>query len=183
MLISLIFNGFFYAYEQFLLKKHSINPMQMVGYEGIFGLILITIITTILSFIPCHFGEKTCVFDSEDQPFIELPFVFFKELFDHIELLIMVIAGLSLLAVYNLNGLRITKMFDALTRSLLNITKTSAVWVVGIIITIIANGNEDFKIESLNVGVNLVKAVGFSVIIVGTMIYNKLIFKQYFAKE
>lgn len=95
----------------------------------------------------------------------------------------MVIAGLSLLAVYNLNGLRITKMFDALTRSLLNITKTSAVWVVGIIITIIANGNEDYKIESLNVGVNLVKAVGFTVIILGTMIYNKLIFKQYFAIE
>jgi len=95
----------------------------------------------------------------------------------------MVIAGLSLLAVYNLNGLRITKMFDALTRSLLNITKTSAVWVVGIIITIIANGNEDYKIESLNVGVNLVKAVGFTVIIFGTMIYNKLIFKQYFAIE
>lgn len=95
----------------------------------------------------------------------------------------MSIAGLSLLAVYNLNGLRITKMFDALTRSLLNITKTSAVWVVGIIITIIANDNADYKIESLNVGVNLVKAVGFTVIIVGTMIYNKLIFKQYFAKE
>lgn len=90
---------------------------------------------------------------------------------------------MSLLAVYNLNGLRITKMFDALTRSLLNITKTSAVWVVGIIITIIANDNADYKIESLNVGVNLVKAVGFTVIIVGTMIYNKLIFKQYFAKE
>lgn len=95
----------------------------------------------------------------------------------------MVIAGLSLLAVYNLNGLRITKMFDALTRSLLNITKTSAVWVVGIIITIIAQDNADFKIESLNVGVNLVKAVGFAVIIVGTMIYNKLILKQYFANE
>lgn len=107
--------------------------------------------------------------------------MFFKELFDHIELLIMVVLGLSLLAVYNLNGLRITKMFDALTRSLLNITKTSAVWVVGILITIIANGNADFKIESLNVGVNLVKAVGFTVIIVGTMIYNKLLFKKYFA--
>lgn len=64
MLISLVFNGFFYAYEQFLLKKHSINPMQMVGFEGIFGMIIILVITTILSFIPCHFGEKTCVFDS-----------------------------------------------------------------------------------------------------------------------
>jgi hypothetical protein len=80
-----------------------------------------------------------------------------------------------------LNGLRITKMFDALTRSLLNITKTSVVWVVGIIITLAANGNEDYKLESLNIGVSLVKALGFAVIILGTLIYNKLIFKKYFA--
>lgn len=72
-------------------------------------------------------------------------------------------------------------MFDALTRSLLNITKTAAIWVVGIVITLIANGDPDFKIESLNVGVNLVKVVGFAVIITGTLIYNKLIFKKYFA--
>ena len=56
MLISLIFNGFFYAYEQFLLKKHSINPMQMVGYEGLFGMVIIFVATTILSFVPCSFG-------------------------------------------------------------------------------------------------------------------------------
>lgn len=95
----------------------------------------------------------------------------------------MVVLGLSSLAVYNFNGLKITKMFDALTRSLLNITKTSVIWVVGIIITISANGNNDFKIESLNIEVNLVKAVGFAVIIVGTLIYNKLILKKYFALE
>jgi len=29
-------------------------------------------------------------------------------------------------------------MFDALTRSLLNVTKTAAIWVVGIIITLFA---------------------------------------------
>ena len=74
-------------------------------------------------------------------------------------------------------------MFDALTRSLLNITKTSVIWLVGIIITLAANGDPDFKIESLNIGVNLVKAVGFTVIIFGTLIYNKLIFKKYFSTE
>ncbi len=96
----------------------------------------------------------------------------------------MIVLGLSSLAIYNLNGLKITKMFDALTRSLLNITKTSVIWVVGITITIMAGSdNADFKIESLNVGVNLVKAVGFAVIIVGTLIYNKLIFKKYFSPE
>ena len=72
-------------------------------------------------------------------------------------------------------------MFDALTRSLLNVTKTSVIWIVGIIITLSADGNADLKLESLNIVVNLVKAIGFAVIITGTLIYNKLIFKQIFA--
>jgi hypothetical protein len=74
-------------------------------------------------------------------------------------------------------------MFDALTRSLLNVTKTSVIWVVGIIITLSADGNPDLKLESLNIMVNLVKAAGFAVIITGTLIYNQLIFKQFFATE
>jgi hypothetical protein len=58
----------------------------------------------------------------------------------------MTISGLISIGIYNLNGLRITKMFDALTRSLLNVTKTSVIWIIGIIITLFANGNADFKL-------------------------------------
>jgi hypothetical protein len=86
----------------------------------------------------------------------------------------MIILGLISIGIYNLNGLRITKMFDALTRSLLNVTKTSVIWVIGIIITL---ASDSLVLESLNVWVNLVKALGFAVIIVGTLIYNKLLFK------
>ncbi len=92
----------------------------------------------------------------------------------------MIILGLISIGIYNLNGLRITKMFDALTRSLLNVTKTSVIWVIGIIITV---ASDNLKLESLNIGVNLVKAVGFAVIIVGTLIYNKLLFKKYFEEK
>jgi drug/metabolite transporter (DMT)-like permease len=55
MLISLVFNGFFYAYEQYLMKKHTINPLQMVGCEGIFGMVIVTFIALVLSITPCHF--------------------------------------------------------------------------------------------------------------------------------
>lgn len=89
----------------------------------------------------------------------------------------MIILGLISIGIYNLNGLRITKMFDALTRSLLNVTKTSVIWVIGIIITL---SSDSLKLESLNVWVNFVKAIGFAVIIVGTLIYNQLLFKDYF---
>lgn len=71
-------------------------------------------------------------------------------------------------------------MFDALTRSLLNVTKTAAIWFVGIIITVSVK-NKDYKLESTSIVVNLVKAVGFVAIIFGTLIYNQLIFKEYFA--
>lgn len=92
----------------------------------------------------------------------------------------LVLFGLLALGVFNLSGVKITKLFDALTRSLLGITKTSIVWIIGIIITVIGKNNKALHIESLSVGVNLVKALGFLFTILGTLIYNRLIFQKYF---
>lgn len=152
----------------------------MVGYEGVFGMVITFSLSIALSFIPCNFGVEDCVFNSSNQAFMELPLVFAKEVFTHAELIILVVCGLLALGVYNLNGLRITKLFDALTRSLLGITKTSLVWIIGIVISEIGKNSKAYQIESLDVDANLVKALGFCVIILGTLIYNKLIFKQYF---
>lgn len=96
-------------------------------------------------------------------------------------LAILVVIGIATISAYNLNGVRITKLFDALTRSLLNITKTSVIWIIGIIITVSVGDNPDYQLESKDVAVNLVKGAGFAFIIVGTLIYNKLLFKTYFA--
>ena len=86
---------------------------------------------------------------------------------------------MATIGIYNLNGVRITKLIDALTRSLLNITKTSIIWVVGIIITFMAGDNTDYQIESKDPVVNVVKAAGFSFIVFGTLVYNKFICKKY----
>jgi hypothetical protein len=85
--------------------------------------------------------------------------------------------------VFNLYGVKITKLFDALTRSLLGVTKTSIVWVIGIVITWIGKDNKALHIESLNLGVNLMKGAGFCFIIVGTLAYNGLIWKRYLEPE
>jgi hypothetical protein len=94
---------------------------------------------------------------------------------------VLIVVGITTISAYNLNGVRITKLFDALTRSLLNITKTSVIWLVGIIVTFAVGDNPDYQLESKDLFVNLVKGVGFAFIILGTLVYNKLIFKQYFA--
>lgn len=82
MTISLAFNGFFYAYEQYLFSKHSINPLEMVGYEGIFGMMITLLVAIVLSNVPCHFDRNSCVYDSLGEAYIELPGVFFREVFD-----------------------------------------------------------------------------------------------------
>jgi len=56
MLISLIFMGYHIAYQQKLMIKHSINPLEMVGWEGCYGLVLIIIISLLFSIIPCNLG-------------------------------------------------------------------------------------------------------------------------------
>ena len=57
----------------------------------------------------------------------------------------MIISGIIFIGAYNFCGVSITKIYDALTRSLLNITKTSLIWIIGIAITIIAN-SPDYNI-------------------------------------
>lgn len=181
MLISLVFNGFLYAYEQYLMRKHTINPMQMVGCEGCFGLLIITFVALVLSITPCNFEQKLCVYDGFGNKYFERIDQFFVEVGTDWILAVLVVIGIATISAYNLNGVRITKLFDALTRSLLNITKTAVIWLIGIIITISVGDNPDYQLESKDIVVNMVKGAGFLCIIVGTLIYNKLIFSNVFA--
>jgi len=161
------------------MKKHTINPLQMVGCEGVFGMVIVTFIALILSISPCPFQENICVFDSFGNPYFERIDVFFAEVFTDGILFVLTLVGLVTVGLYNLNGVRITKLIDALTRSLLNITKTGIIWILGIIITLIAGDNPDYQIESKDPWVNVIKAAGFSFIIMGTLVYNKFICKKY----
>ena len=151
----------------------------MVGCEGVFGMVIVTFIALILSISPCPFQENICVFDSFGNPYFERIDVFFAEVFTDGILFVLTLVGLVTVGLYNLNAVRITKLIDALTRSLLNITKTGIIWILGIIITLIAGDNPDYQIESKDPWVNVIKAAGFSFIIMGTLVYNKFICKKY----
>ena len=61
MIISLIATGFIFTFEEKLMSKYHIEPLEMVGYEGIFGLIMEVIIVIVMSLIPCDFGASACV--------------------------------------------------------------------------------------------------------------------------
>jgi hypothetical protein len=110
----------------------------MVGIEGVFGIIYCLIFIPILTFIPCPFQNRSCVFSSVGDKFLERPEMFFKEVGNNIVLAFMVPLGIIAVGSFNINGLSITKYINALARSLLNMTKTVVIWGVGIIVTLTA---------------------------------------------
>jgi len=59
------------------MRKHTINPIEMVGWEGFFGLIMITFIALVFSLIPCGFGKTICSYDSFGNPYFERIDMFF----------------------------------------------------------------------------------------------------------
>ena len=178
MVVSLVFNGFLYAYEQKLLKEYEISPLEMVGWEGVYGTIMSLLLVIILCFIPCPYSGNKCVYDSQSQPFIELPSVYLSQIFSSLLLLFLVVAGLVSNAFYNFYGVTITQTMDGLTRSLLNVCRTALIWIIGIMISLNVSNDSPYRIESLKWSVNSVKFIGFFCIISGTLIYNRVFFDQ-----
>lgn len=177
LLISSLFtNGFQFVFEEKLLAKYHIEPLEMVGYEGMFGLTAQLILMIIASFIPCGFGPDACVFDKAGMPFIENPLAYFREMGENGLLLFFVILGVFSIATFNVTGVTVTKYINALARSICDVTRTVIVWIVGIIITVSAGVNKpNYKWELINGGAISVQLVGFLVLILGNLIYNKIV--------
>jgi hypothetical protein len=57
------------------------------------------------------------------------------------------------------------------------------IWAVGITITLIGSGNEEFQIESIGVEVIVMKLGGFVLSTIGLLLYNQVIFGDEEATE
>ena len=176
IIASLFFNGFFFVFEQKLLSKYHLEPLQVVGYEGLFGLCAYFVILPIISYIPCSFGESACVFDLHSLPFLESPLAYFREAGSSGSLLFFCILGVFSIATFNVTGVTVTKYINALARSIADVTRTILVWGIGIIITLTAGANyPNFEWEIVKVGAVFIELLGFVILVAGNLIYNKII--------
>lgn len=101
--------------------------------------------------------------------------MFFKEICTNWVLGVLVVIAILTVSASNTSGVAITKYYDGLTRCLVVMSKTAGVWIIGLIVSFSVGDNPDYQLESKSLAVNLVKAGGFLCIILGTLVYNKLI--------
>lgn len=177
LLISSLFtNGFQFVFEEKLLAKYHIEPLEMVGYEGMFGLAAQFILMIIASFIPCSFGVDACVIDRAGMPFVESPLAYFTEMGQNGLLLFFCILGIFSIATFNVTGVTVTKYINALARSICDVTRTVIVWIIGIIITVSAGKTRpNYKWELIDGAAITIQLLGFGVLIAGNLIYNKIL--------
>lgn len=56
MITGMTIRGFQFAYEARLMTKYYIQPMQLLGIEGVFGTVFSWVVVVIGMFVPCNFG-------------------------------------------------------------------------------------------------------------------------------
>ena len=78
------------------------------------------------------------------------------------------------IAIFNVCGVNVTKHVSSLARSVVDVSRTVIVWIIGIILTA-TTSSKYYKWENLNAGAIVVEAVGFVILVLGNCIYNKII--------
>ena len=176
LIASLFFNGFQFVFEQRLFNKYHIQPLQMVGIEGCFGVTYCLIIITLLSFIPCSFSVDACAVNASGQYFMQSPSQYFSSIRNDGFLLSFVILGIFSILIFNTSGVSVTKYINALARSICDVSRTVIIWLIGILVTVtIGESNSIYKWESLDKRRIILQLVGFLGIIAGNLVYNNVI--------
>ncbi|KAL0490816.1 solute carrier family 35 member [Acrasis kona] len=141
--------------EEAILNKYPAQPLQVVGYEGFWGLCLVTIVLFILYFIP-----------GSDAGSVENFVYATAQVGRDWKLLLATIGSIVSIAFFNFFGITITQRISSTTRSAIDSCRTLFIWVVSLII-----GWEVF--DWLQLG-------GFAVLVVGTFIFNEVIRIPYY---
>lgn len=169
LLISLLFQGFQFIYQEKILTKYRTHPMQLVAWEGTWGLISFLILLPIFQFIPCDFKGKEdfCSPDGNGSYVLESTTFAFKQMFEELPIFFYTIGQTFSICGFNFFGIMLVKYANAATRAVMDSTRTVLVWIFFLLVPM-ANGNvlEHFLVLQL---------IGFLVLLFGQVIYNGLI--------
>ncbi|XP_065832864.1 solute carrier family 35 member F6-like [Oscarella lobularis] len=145
--------------EETFLKKRGFHPLQVVGMEGFFGVILMT-----GAVLPAMYHIRP-----NGKPYEDSLDAFYQMISSG-KLLAMILVYLCSIAFYNYFGLAVTKSLTAVHRTLIDALRTILVWIVELIL--FYAGAKQFG-EQCDWW-DFVQLDGFAFLLIGTAMYNGL---------
>jgi len=157
MVCHVVWKALQYIVEEKLLKSYYLSPFKAVGWQGLTGWFMWSILLIIFQFIPCNANT----WNNGKVENSQVAFEFISQSFPLIIYLV-----LNPIAVAGKRGLAmiVTKYSSATTRLILQQVRIVLVWVFFLIYP--GGGHESFK--PLQLG-------GFLVILLGVIIYNEIL--------
>jgi len=124
--------------------------LKVVGFEGFFGMGMVTMMLFVLYWIPgSDYGS------AESAPFA------IAQLLGNPILLVTTIISVLSIAFFNFFGIMITKRLSSTARSTIDASRTVIIWIISLIM----------KWEKFN----WLQSIGFFILVCGTFTYNLII--------
>ncbi|CAG9330379.1 unnamed protein product [Blepharisma stoltei] len=152
IMLGELFSGGFVVSEEMIFKKIKVNPLLAVGIEGSIGCLVYIIALPILYLIPCDY-EGIC-----NNGRVEDAYTAILGLLSNNTLALIWICSMVSVAVFNWSGISTTQKSSALTRAIIDASRSLSVWLVSMIL----HWEEFLPLQLL----------GFLLIMLGTIIYN-----------
>ena len=145
-----------FVYEEKILSQNEIQPLQTVGLEGFYGLIIMSILLVPLAYIDA--GSELWS-SSHSPPYVlEDPIDGFIQLGNSKLLLVLFCAYTVAISFKLYGGVAVIKEFGATTRIVLDVSTSLIVWGISL-----STGWEQFQ---------YIELIGLFVMIAGIFAYN-----------
>jgi hypothetical protein len=165
ILFSQIALGLTIVLEERFLTEQGVSPLQLVAYEGLWGLAFMVVLVPILTYSPASSSPLAAVYHEDFHDSI-------VQIQNSPKVLAGCITYTVVIAVYNLASQAVTKHLNAICRSILEACRTLGVWVVDLVLFYI------LQMEDVGepwTAWSVMELVGFTLLVYGTMSFKNLL--------
>lgn len=173
---SQFFSSTEYVFQEKFIKHYEVHPFQLVGFEGLWGALMYSILLIIFQYVSCDewsdslrkgicFDRKENVPDEIDSHIEDSNFAF-QQMWDNKALLIVYIFYIVSIALYNIVGINLTKLVSSTARAVVDTVRTVFIWLFFLFFSPVEGTKESFW---------PLQFVGFCLLVLGTLIYNEIL--------
>ncbi|XP_014560666.1 hypothetical protein COCVIDRAFT_34310 [Bipolaris victoriae FI3] len=142
-----IFTATQFVLEERIMEKYSMEPIKVVGWEGVFGFLV-----TFVGMIVLHLTIGTGYFNAREGLY---------QMFHYRAIAVSSVLIMISIGGFNFFGLSVTRTVSATSRSTIDTCRTLFIWIVSL-----GLGWETFK---------WLQVLGFALLVYGTFLFNDLI--------
>ena len=168
---SQFFSSTEYVFQEKFIKHYDVHPFQLVGFEGLWGVLMYTILLVIFQFVSCDSWTKTlregiCSVDDKENYHIEDTKFAFRQMWNRKAILVVYIFYVVSIALYNIVGINLTKLVSSTARAVVDTVRTVFIWLFFLFIHPVDGTKETFR---------PLQFVGFCFLVFGTLVYNEIL--------